>query len=220
MPNLTSLLNEQIRRLSAREITAREKVIRRLTAQHRRDIAALKRQVSDLRKTVSFLEACEEKRVGSSAVSEVSEAEGLRFRADGLRSHRAKLGLSAQDYGALVGVSGLTIYAWEAGKTKPRQAQLGKIASARGLGKREALKRLELMGVTKKRTRGSYEQTAEEFILSLAKGKGATSADINKAWHASGRRGKADNTLSLMVKKRQLKREKLESGRGSRYLAK
>lgn len=218
MANLTSLLNDQIRRLSGREITAREKVIRRLTAQHRRDIAALKRQVCELRKTVSFLRSCEEKRVTSSP-PEVKETDGLRFRADGLRSHRSKLGLSAQDYGTLVGVSGLTIYAWEAGKAKPRQAQLGKLASVRGIGKREALKRLELMGVTKKQSRGSYEQTAEEFVLSLAKGRGATSADINKAWSESGRRGKADNTLSLMVKNRQLKREKLKGQRGSRYVS-
>jgi hypothetical protein len=36
----------------------------------------------------------------------------------------------------------LTIYHWEAGKSKPRKKQLPAIAAIRGLGKREALARL------------------------------------------------------------------------------
>ena len=57
-----------------------------------------------------------------------------------------KLGLSAKDYGKLVGVSGLSIYNWESEKTRPRDSQLAKIVAVRGMGKREALKRLEQMG--------------------------------------------------------------------------
>ena len=60
----------------------------------------------------------------------------------GLKTHRAKLGLSAKDYGTLVGVSGLTVYHWEAGKSKPRKKQLAALAAVRGMGKREALARL------------------------------------------------------------------------------
>jgi hypothetical protein len=41
MPNLTSVLNDQIWRLARREITANTKVIKRATAHYRRDIAAL-----------------------------------------------------------------------------------------------------------------------------------------------------------------------------------
>ena len=73
------------------------------------------------------------------------EMQGRRFRADGVRSHRARLELSAMDYGRLVGVSGLTIYHWESGKVRPRQAQLAKLASIRGLGKREAMNRLAML---------------------------------------------------------------------------
>ena len=144
MPNLASALNEQIRRLSRREIRSQTKTTRRLTAQYRRDIAALKREVMSLRKVVAFLEAQEKRRVAQRPAAPA--AEGIRFRADGLKSHRSKLGLSAKDYGRLVGVSGLTVYQWEGGKTRPRKAQLAKLASVRGLGKREALKRLELLG--------------------------------------------------------------------------
>src|SRR5688572_20621270 len=101
MPNLASALNDQIRRLSRREITSQTKTTRRLTAQYRRDIAALKRQVASLRKSVAFLEAQEKRRVAERPAQR--EAESIRFRADGLKSYRAKLGLSAKDFGQLVG---------------------------------------------------------------------------------------------------------------------
>ena len=58
------------------------------------------------------------------ASSEGQEAE--RFRAMGVKAHRTKLGLSAENYGKLVGVSGVTIYKWESGKNKPQQAQKAK----------------------------------------------------------------------------------------------
>ena len=56
-----------------------------------------------------------------------------------------RLGFSANDYGRLVGVAGLTIYNWEKGKSKPRDKQLAAWAEVRGIGKREAWRRLELL---------------------------------------------------------------------------
>ncbi|MGA2498804.1 MAG: hypothetical protein ABSH20_13760 [Tepidisphaeraceae bacterium] len=216
MPNLASVLNEQIRRLSRREIKAQTRSTRRLTAHYRRDIAALKRQVAGLLKAVSFLERQEKKRVAGRPVPQ--EPGDIRFRADGLRTHRAKLGLSARDYGQLVGVAGLTIYSWESGKSRPRKAQVAKLVAVRGIGKREALKRLELLGVSTESQRGKYTQTAEEFIASLVKSRKAIrSAEINRAWKTAGRSGKADNTLSLMVKAGKLQRTKLRGERGSLY---
>ena len=61
-----------------------------------------------------------------------------RFSAQGLRSMRGKLGLSAADMGRLVGVTGQSIYNWEQGKSRPRQTQVQAIAELRGIGKRQA----------------------------------------------------------------------------------
>ena len=141
MPNLLSTLNDQIRRLSRREVKAQTQTVRKVTAKYRRDIAALKREIASLTKVVKKLQKNEQKRSGTGA-PEAGDTNGMRFRADGLKTHRAKLGISAADYGKLVGVSGLTIYNWEAKKSKPRRGQLGKIASVRGIGKREAMRRL------------------------------------------------------------------------------
>jgi DNA-binding transcriptional regulator YiaG len=143
MANLTSALNDQIRRLSRREINGQTRSTRKLSAQHRRDIAELKRQVSELTKRLAFLERQEKRRVAEQPVP--TKVEGIRFRADGLKSHRSRLGLSAEDYGRLVGSSGLSIYNWEGGKVRPRAEQVAKLAAVRGLGKREALKRLEML---------------------------------------------------------------------------
>jgi DNA-binding transcriptional regulator YiaG len=66
-----------------------------------------------------------------------------RFSASRLAGQRSKLGLSAADFGALLGVSGQSIYKWEHGEARPRARQLESIAALRGVGKREAAARLE-----------------------------------------------------------------------------
>ena len=71
--------------------------------------------------------------------------ENVRFSSRSVKAQRDRLGFSAKDYGLLVGVSGLTIYNWEQDKSRPRQAQLAALAAVRGIGKREALARLELL---------------------------------------------------------------------------
>jgi DNA-binding transcriptional regulator YiaG len=53
--------------------------------------------------------------------------------------------LSAKDYGKLVGVSLLSIYNWEQGKSRPQKAQRVALAAVRGIGKREAMAKLASM---------------------------------------------------------------------------
>lgn len=65
-----------------------------------------------------------------------------RFSPSWLARHRARLGVSAADYGRLVGVSALTVYNWEKGRTRPRPRQLEVLAEVRSLGPREARRRL------------------------------------------------------------------------------
>ena len=77
-----------------------------------------------------------------SAVEEADGADRLRFRASGMASNRKRLGLSAADFGLLVGASGQSIYAWEQVKARPRGKNLAAIAALRGVGKREVVERL------------------------------------------------------------------------------
>jgi len=59
-----------------------------------------------------------------------------------MASNRKRLGLSAADFALLVGATGQSVYAWEAGKAKPRGEMLKAIAALRHVGKREVAARL------------------------------------------------------------------------------
>ena len=84
-------------------------------------------------------------RPGWVLLSPEEATEGVRFSARSVKSQRERLGFSAADYAKLVGVSPLTIYNWEQGKSRPQKAQLASLAAVRGIGKREALAKLEVL---------------------------------------------------------------------------
>jgi DNA-binding transcriptional regulator YiaG len=140
MPNIASILKEEILRLARKEVRSEVEGLRKASTQYRSDIAELKRRVASLEKQLSKAE----KKAASKVVPETSGAEAgrVRFSAKGLTTHRQRLGLSAAEMGALLGVSAQSVYHWEAGKTKPRQQQLVAIASLRKMGKRIVKARL------------------------------------------------------------------------------
>ena len=104
MTTLATALKEEIRRLARKEIRAETSMTKRSSAQYRRDIAALKRQVRDLTKEVTYLKRQEQKRPSKSSASAVN---GVRFSPSWVEAHRERLELSAADYGALVGVTAM-----------------------------------------------------------------------------------------------------------------
>lgn len=139
MPNVASLLRAEITRLARKEVRSEVTALRKASAAHRRQIAALKREVTALQGKAKALA----KQAGRKV--EVEEpATKARFQAKGLRSMRAKLGLSAADLAELLGVSPQSVYNWEHGKSTPRQSQVEAIAALRPLGKKEARRRLEV----------------------------------------------------------------------------
>lgn len=83
-------------------------------------------------------------KASTAAESEVQEG-SLRFRPAGMAANRKRLGLSAADFGLLVGATGQSVYSWEQGKSKPRGKHLAAIAALRGIGKREVSVRLEAL---------------------------------------------------------------------------
>ena len=143
MPNIAVVLRDEIQRLARKEVRAATQPMKKHRAEDRSAIAALKRQVATLEREIAFLRKQEKRRIEVEPAAE--EAEGVRFSPKWIAADRKRLGISARDYGALVGVSMLTIYNWEKGKSKPRAKQLAAWAKVRGIGKREALKRLELL---------------------------------------------------------------------------
>jgi DNA-binding transcriptional regulator YiaG len=144
MADLAAALKDEIRRLAKKEIKAETGNTKQAVAQYRRDIAALKRQLREQEKKVAFLENRERKLIDQPETSE-DVLENVRFSPRSVKAQRARLGLSAADYAKLVGVSQLSIYNWEQGKTRPRKEQFAALVAIRDIGKREALKRLKLL---------------------------------------------------------------------------
>ena len=98
-------------------------------------MGALKRQVAEVEKRAK-------QGIRSAKAPLKPAADGnsaARFSAKGLKTLRAKLGLSAADFGRLAGVSGQSVYNWEAGKAKPQRAQLAALHPLRSMGKRSAM---------------------------------------------------------------------------------
>lgn len=70
-----------------------------------------------------------------------------------------------------------------------------------------------------RRRRKKFRMTGEESVLAFVKKHGRpTAKEVNEHWKKEGRGGKADNTLSKLVKEGKLKRIPAEDARGSRYV--
>lgn len=140
MPNIASVLKEEIGRLARKALRSETEPLKKANARYRSEIAALKRRIDTLER--------EQKRSSRTPGRQVAEEAGagdmnLRFRASGFAAHRQRLGLSAREMGLLIGASALSIYKWESGQAHPRAKHLAAIAAVRKLGKREAAARLE-----------------------------------------------------------------------------
>ena len=144
MPNLQSVLRQEIRRFARKEVRSELEATKKAVAQHRREITELRRRNKALEQTVSYLQSRETKRL-KAGPSRAEPPEGTRFSVPSLKAQRRKSGLSQEDYASLVGVSKQTIYNWESGMTKPGGEHVATLVSLRGIGKREAQKHLELL---------------------------------------------------------------------------
>ncbi|MDP2816870.1 MAG: helix-turn-helix domain-containing protein [Polaromonas sp.] len=142
MPNIASVLKEEIARVSRKEARAETQQLKKSSAHFRSDIAALKRRIAALEQLVGRLGKAAGKKPAE-ALSDDLAAGSFRFSASGLLAQRKRLGLSAAEAGLLLGVSDQSVYKWENGKTRPRASQFPAIAALRSLSKKQAAARLD-----------------------------------------------------------------------------
>lgn len=134
MTNIASVLKSEIARVARKEVRAEIEGLKKASTQHRAAIAQLRRQISDLERA---LKQTQRAAGGGARATRKASEEGAaddalggtprRFSASRLEAHRKRLGLSAADYGMLVGVTGSTIYNWEQGKARPPRAMVQKL---------------------------------------------------------------------------------------------
>jgi DNA-binding transcriptional regulator YiaG len=145
MPNIASALKAEMSGIARKEVSAETAFLKKSASSHHSDIAALKRMVHALELAVKRLS---KQRPADPRADEEEALPGPhRFSAKRLASHRRRLGLSAGDFGLLLGVSAQSIYNWEEGKARPRAVHMPAIAALRALGKRRAKAHLDSVRV-------------------------------------------------------------------------
>ena len=134
MSDLKQVLNDEIRRLARKEIKL---AVQPLQA----NIAALRRQISDLKKLYNEAsrkaEFIQKKAAEVSGVEIIVEEPKLRLNAAGIVRIRTKLKLTQSEFARLLDVSMHTVSAWEKGKCSPRANVKARICALRTVGKRQ-----------------------------------------------------------------------------------
>lgn len=107
-------------------------------------------------------------------------------------------------------------------KKRAGAAKGAKVGRPAGSGKRKAAKAVKgaARGAKKatKRVRGKFEITGDELILRFVRKLGCpTTEEIRRHWESEGRRGKAENNLTNLVKSGKLTRNRLAGQTRSTY---
>lgn len=141
MANIGTVLKTEISRVSRKEVRGETQVLKKSISQYRTQIADLKRRMQALEQQVKRLRKVTVK--AGAPAAEVEPQTRIRFSAKSLIAQRRRLGLSAAALARVLGVSALSVYKWEGGKTRPRAKQIEAIAALRSMGKRDVAQRLE-----------------------------------------------------------------------------
>ena len=142
MPSIGAVLKSEMSRMARKELRAETQQLKKTVTQYRGQIAQLRRRLQSLEQQVRRLARGGRARAEQPQEADDDQGPQLRFSAKGLAAQRKRLGLSAASVARILGVSALSVYKWESGKTRPRARQLQAIAELRRMGKREAMARL------------------------------------------------------------------------------
>lgn len=136
MANFSTLLREQIVKLSKKATKSEIQNIGKKIAEQRKSIVQLRKTVRDLEKKIEGLGRCVGKKAAvPQAAKEVLEKS--RLSSGLIKKLRKRLALSRVDFGKLVGVKQSSIYLWENGKAEPRDAAKARLIQLRKIGKRQ-----------------------------------------------------------------------------------
>lgn len=138
--NIATALKSEISRVARKELRSETQQLKKAAAQYRTDIAALKRRLTELEKKVGRLGKEPKKKPLIDTLAPAPQR--LTFKGSTLAAQRARLGLSVDALGAILGVSGQSVRKWEQGKATPRASQLPAIRAIAKIGKRAIAEKL------------------------------------------------------------------------------
>jgi DNA-binding transcriptional regulator YiaG len=143
MATVQRVSEADIARVARKEARGLAEPARKAAALARQELVALKRRVDNLERLVSYLQKTPHPALA--VLDAERDLKSFRYTARGVRSQRDRLGLSAEEFGKLLGVSSQAVYNWEHGTARPRQGLMDKLAAMRALSKRDARARLRAL---------------------------------------------------------------------------
>jgi DNA-binding transcriptional regulator YiaG len=153
MPNVMTVLKQEIARISKKEARSLVNPVRKSAVSSRTAVADLKRRAGAMEKELKRLRAAVERMAAAQPAAAIPESGAkARITAKGMRSLRKRLGLSAGDFGKLLGITAQAVYSQEkgSGALRVRAATRQAILAIRGIGARDAKKRLAELPAPKK----------------------------------------------------------------------
>lgn len=142
MANIASVLKAEMARIARKEVRTEIDSLKKTATNLRTQVSSLRFELLALQKQVKELA----KQTRSSPPRAESNSQiRHRFTAKGFASMRARLGISAENMGRLVGATGAAIHNWETGAAFPRPKYQDAIFALRGKGKREIKNMLEAL---------------------------------------------------------------------------
>lgn len=144
MTSFNDQFRAEVGRLARKALSDEIASLRKTNATQRRDIAAIKREIADLRRRGST----------RPAAPSAPPPQLARFSSKGLVSLMSKLDITVSLMASLFGVSEQTVYNWRNGR-RPQPAQLAAIAALRQHTKRSfwnelAARRPDLVAINQK----------------------------------------------------------------------
>jgi hypothetical protein len=147
MPNVMSVLKQEIARVARHEAKCQAVPVRKATVSQRTDLASLKRRVAALAQRMSALRGAAAKLASAAPAPAAEQAETARVTLKGMRSLQRRLGLTGDEFGKLLGVTGQAVYNWKKGPgaLRLRATTRARVLALRGMGARDARRQLAEM---------------------------------------------------------------------------
>jgi len=140
MPDIASVLKDEIKRLSRSEIKKEVDPLRKRIQELRKTVTQQKKQIAALEKYQTT-----KKTSGAAQPTGEEKSSSARITIVSIKSHRKRLNLSQREMAWLLGVSTQTIVRWEQGKGTPRGKNKDAFFTLRDIGRREVKERIEAL---------------------------------------------------------------------------
>ena len=140
MPNLATLLKEEISKIVRKEVQDQVRELKQTVREQRDALARLEKQSGPAKAKAAKKPAAKKPAAKVSKAPAEDKRKQPRISPNTIKKHRKRLKLSQAELGELLNVSTNTVLRWEAGTSKPRRKHLPGLAQLRTISMRELKK--------------------------------------------------------------------------------